>query len=103
MNNFFDFFYDICIIGSGPAGIIVALEYSKSNPGKKILIVEYGFAGQKSRNSLDDSIEIINKQNHHDPYECTNKGFGGTSATWGGRCVMYDEIDFIERDIIGKE
>ena len=63
--------------------------------GKKILIVEYGFSGQKSRNSLDDSIEIINKQNHHDPYECTNKGFGGTSATWGGRCVMYDEIDFI--------
>ncbi len=103
MKNYVDFFYDVCIAGSGPAGIIVALEYSKSNPGKKILIVEYGFAGQKSRNSLDDSIEIINKQNHHDPYECTNKGFGGTSATWGGRCVMYDEIDFIERDIIGKE
>lgn len=103
MSNLLDVIYDLCIIGSGPAGIIVALEYSQLNPGKKILLIEYGSPGPNSTNALDDSIEIINKQNHHDPYECTNKGFGGTSATWGGRCVMYDEIDFIKRDIIGEE
>lgn len=103
VNDRFDVAYDVCIVGSGPAGIILALEYSRLKPGQKILIIEYGDATQKKHNALDDSIEITNKQNHHDPYECTNKGFGGTSATWGGRCVMYDEIDFIKRDIIGEE
>lgn len=103
MNHPLDLVYDVCIVGSGPAGIIVAIEYSRLNPGKKILLVEYGSKGKNVPNSLDDSIKITNKKNHHDPYECTSKGFGGTSATWGGRCVMYDEIDFIERDIIGKE
>ncbi|MEO8112339.1 MAG: GMC oxidoreductase [Ginsengibacter sp.] len=103
VNDRFNLMYDVCIVGSGPAGIILALEYSRLNPGKTILIIEYGGATKSSHNSLDDSIEIINKQNHHDPYECTNKGFGGTSATWGGRCVMYDEIDFTKRDILGEE
>ena len=103
VNDWFDLMYDVCIVGSGPAGIILALEYSRLKPGEKILIIEYGDAAQKKHNALDDSIELINKQNHYDPYECTNKGFGGTSATWGGRCVMYDEIDFIKRDIIGEE
>lgn len=96
--------YDLCVIGSGPAGIITALEFEKLNPRKTILIVEYGAAAySKEKNSLDDSIRLISKQNHHDPYECTNKGLGGTSATWGGRCVMYDEIDFLEREIVGED
>src|ERR1700710_1384899 len=92
--------YDLCITGSGPAGIIVALEYSKLNPEKKVLLVEFGEHSQSAGNKLDDSIVVTNPINHHDPYECTNKGLGGTSATWGGRCVMYDEVDFIDRPIL---
>lgn len=92
--------FDICIIGSGPAGICLALEYSKLEPSKKIVIVEFGKFNMSGGNKLDDSIINSNIVNHHDPYECTNKGFGGSSASWGGRCVMYDEIDFIERDIL---
>ncbi len=94
--------YNVCIVGSGPAGIIVALEYSRLNPDKKVLLVEYGTKGQTGTNSLDDSIEIKNTVNHHDPYECTNKGLGGTSATWGGRCVMYDEVDFLDRPVLAN-
>ena len=93
----FELIYDLCIIGSGPAGIITALEYTRLNPDKKVLLVEYGYEGQTEKNELDDSIEIKNPINHHNPYECTNKGLGGSSLTWGGRCVMYDEVDFIER------
>ncbi|WP_366182410.1 GMC family oxidoreductase [Flavobacterium ovatum] len=93
--------FDLCIIGSGPAGIITALEYSKLNPEKTILLVEYG-KSDTVKNPLDDSIIISNLTNHHPVYECTNKKFGGSSETWGGRCVMYDEVDFIDRPIINN-
>src|ERR1700680_2314874 len=92
--------YDVCVVGSGPAGIIVALDYSRLNPDRKVLLIEYGNKEQAPENELDNSIEIRNRLNHHEPYECTNKGLGGTSATWGGRCVMYDEVDFMNRPIL---
>jgi hypothetical protein len=86
--------YDLCVIGSGPAGMIVALEYQKFQPGHRILLIEFGRDRASAQNPLDASIKIITPKNHHQPYECTNKGLGGSSDTWGGRCVMYDEIDF---------
>ncbi len=95
--------YDLCVVGSGPAGMITVLEYARLNPNKKIALVEYGSEGASTKNALDDSIQIDNLVNHHDPYECTNKGLGGSSATWGGRCVMFDEVDFITRQIVGNE
>lgn len=93
--------YTHCIIGSGPVGITVALELERLCPAARILLIEFGHQGMPARNKLDDSIEVSNLVNHHDPYECTNKGLGGTSATWGGRCVMYDEADFLPRPVIG--
>jgi len=95
--------YDLCIIGTGPAGIILALEYQKLRPQHLVLLIEYGAGRSVSKNSLDDSINIKTPENHHLPYECTNKGLGGSSATWGGRCVMYDEVDFLPRKILGGQ
>jgi hypothetical protein len=94
--------FDLCIVGSGPAGMAVALEHAALRPSSDILLVEFGDDKPSGKNALDDAIEIRNLTNHHGPYECTNKGFGGTSATWGGRCVMYDEVDFIPRPVIGS-
>ena len=91
--------YNLCIVGSGPAGITLALEYQRLQPGSRVLLVEYGTPGGPARNGLDDSVRVESR-NHHPPYECTNKGLGGSSASWGGRCVMYDEIDFLSRDIL---
>jgi hypothetical protein len=96
--------YDLCIVGAGPAGLITALEYAKFNSDKIVLIIEFGSKKNKNiANALDDTVINNNPINHHDPYECTNKGFGGSSASWGGRCVMYDEIDFLQRDVIGDD
>lgn len=71
------------------------------NPKHSVALLEYGHRAQDKHNALDDSIVINNLTNHHDPYECTNKGLGGTSLTWGGRCVMYDDVDFMQRPILG--
>lgn len=90
--------FDICIIGSGPAGMIVALELERLAPQRRILLLEYGYPGIGPVNALDESIEVSDLVHHHRPDECTIKGLGGTSATWGGRCVMYDEADFIPRE-----
>jgi len=95
-----DTMFDLCVIGSGPAGMITVMEYMEKNPKNKVLLVEFGFPGSPRKNSLDESIEIRMPENHHEPYNCTNKGMGGTSHTWGGRCVMYDEIDFLKRPSI---
>jgi choline dehydrogenase-like flavoprotein len=92
--------YNLCVIGAGPAGIITVLEYAKLNPNHRIVLIEFGSPNDPVQNSLDESIEIVDLSNHHPVYECTNKGLGGTSLTWGGRCVTYDEVDFIDRPIL---
>jgi hypothetical protein len=95
-----DVIFDLCIVGTGPAGIILAFEYARNNPDKKVALIEYGDETLGATNALDESIQVNDPINHHPPYECTNKGLGGTSATWGGRCVNYDLVDFIDRKII---
>ena len=93
--------YELCVVGAGPAGIIVALEYARRRPDHRVLLVDYGAPGAPVRNDLDDRIGVRNPVNHHTPYECTNKGLGGSTASWGGRCVMYDRGDFLPRPVIG--
>lgn len=99
-NSFSQQTYDVCVVGAGPAGIISALEYARLNPSRTVLLVEYGMNRQPVTNGLDDSVRVENTLNHHPPYECTNKGLGGSSATWGGRCVTYDEVDFMSRPVL---
>ena len=94
--------YDVCIVGTGPAGLPLALELSRIQPTWRVLLVEYG-GSTRTRNDLDESIVIETPTTHHEPGDCTNKGLGGSSLTWGGRCVNYDDIDFMPREIVGDE
>ncbi len=83
--------YDVCIIGSGPAGMTTALELKSS--GLTICLLEAG----------DDS-PLLDWQ--HPPIECggiqirpdsRERTLGGTSATWAGLMAPLDEIDFEPR------
>ena len=85
---------DVCICGSGPAGITLAHALEAS--GRSVCIVESG---------IDKPNEEIQHLN-----DLENVGFplrprfvnrlrmiGGTSNLWPGRCVCLDPIDFEQR------
>jgi len=89
--------YDVCVVGTGPAGITLARKLSAT--GQIVLLLEAG--------GLDYS-----KQSQ-DFYECETVGhnawpkfsrlryFGGTSNHWSGRCRPFDSSDFNPREING--
>jgi choline dehydrogenase-like flavoprotein len=87
--------FDVCVVGSGPAGLAVAL--SLGQRGFSVIVLESG--GDKTVAScIDDDFSIVNGDTHAPLHVATREGLGGTSVAWGGLCVPYDEIDFVARD-----
>lgn len=88
-------YYDICIIGSGPASAFVANEISST--GKRIVIVESG--SDLLNTDITNTIDI------HDSNISGSTNFGmptqtgGASNLWGGWLVRMNKIDLIERPI----
>lgn len=82
--------YDYYIVGSGPAGIVLALELEKSN--KKILIIESG-----GHNEINlETSPVIGLGHYSGTYWNHHwiRMYGGTSAIWGGQMAPLDERDF---------
>lgn len=88
--------FDITIIGAGIASLSLLEELVKDK-NLKIALIEAGNKLEARRKN--DHIS----QWHHLLGECSNSGFGGTSKTWGGRCVDYNEVDFINRNCIAAD
>jgi choline dehydrogenase-like flavoprotein len=85
---------DVCIVGAGPVGLALAFELEKL--GLTVLLLE---AGPKGREGAVEAGAISFANAHHaSPMAATHQGIGGTSALWGGRCVAYDDLDFVQRD-----
>jgi len=90
--------YDVCVIGSGPAGLVMSLELAKS--GLSVLLVESGSEQYDiNAQSLSDA-KIINSVSHSVMKDAVWRGLGGTSLLWGGRCVPFDDIDYEVRDYV---
>ena len=91
--------YDVCIVGSGPAGAFAAYELSKS--GINVAVVE---AGGKNLDVRTDNIVDVENSNFN-----TNINFGfsqqlgGTSNLWSGGLARFYSIDMIERKKFGFE
>ena len=82
--------YDSYVIGSGPAGITLALELAKAN--KTVLIFESGTATD-ARDDMPNAIGYghfgVRHWNRH-----SVRALGGTSRIWNGQCVTLMERDF---------
>jgi choline dehydrogenase-like flavoprotein len=88
---------EVVVVGSGPMGIVVALELA--DKGHQVLLVESG--GLR----FDQATQELSRQAGNDPWHvpstlAVRRQVGGTSATWGGRCVPFDRIDFEPRPAV---
>lgn len=93
--------FDLCIVGSGPAGLTLALEAEAR--GLSVLIVEAGGARPCRRGEpVFDEAEILDPERHAPLGTTTSQAFGGTSWLWGGGCVPLDPIDFEPRSFVAE-
>jgi choline dehydrogenase-like flavoprotein len=76
----------------------LALEFERL--GRAVLVLESGAVTDGPIESDASKAEIVDP-NRHAPMEiAVVRALGGTSWTWGGRCVAYDEVDWLDRDFV---
>ena len=86
---------DVVVVGAGPVGLKCALDLADS--GLDVLLVESGTAGRDAGAQALSGAEIANMGSHAPMDLAVQRGFGGTSALWGGRAVPFDRQDFETR------
>jgi choline dehydrogenase-like flavoprotein len=82
--------YDVCIVGSGPAGLITCAELA--DLGARVCVLESG--GEK-RDSLHDALKEVETFGLPIRPASRERVFGGTSSTWSGVSAPFDDIDFM--------
>lgn len=86
---------DLCVVGSGPAGLALALAFDGT--GRRVLVLESGGFER------DPEVqELYRGTNVGRPYfdldDCRQRQFGGSSNCWAGLCRPLDPDDFEARD-----
>tara|TARA_X000000950_G_C13826058_1_gene624089 strand:- start:57 stop:1475 length:1419 start_codon:yes stop_codon:yes gene_type:complete len=92
--------FEFVIIGSGVAGISLAIELEKLN--KKILLIE---AGEKefSENSQDFYKGTVLGDKYYNLKDARLRMFGGSSNHWAGWCKSLDDYDFNNKNYINNK
>ncbi|MFD1467602.1 GMC oxidoreductase [Hymenobacter caeli] len=86
---------DVCIVGSGPAAISLALRLD-GTPLRVVMLAGGGWAETVA--SQDLYRGSVWPAGSHEPLEENRRRqFGGTSAAWGGRCIPFEPLDFKAR------
>jgi len=85
----------ICVVGTGPVGLALALELERA--GHNVLLLESGDRGPTVGAQALSDAEIDNPASHVPMDIAVQRSLGGTSNLWGGRCVPFAPIDFEQR------
>lgn len=87
--------YDVCIIGSGPAGLTVARELASA--GLRLCVLESG--GRRTTRAGDALREVHSDGIRIKPYS-RERVLGGASTTWGGLGATLDPVDMSARPFL---
>lgn len=90
--------WNLCIVGTGPVGMAMALECERL--GLEVLVLEAGESAVNPSGAEASHAEIVDPDRHAAMEIAVCRALGGTSWTWGGRCVPYDDIDWLPRDFV---
>ena len=95
-NPFKDRSWDICICGTGPAGMTLALKLSKNF---KVCLLEGGglYFTEESQSLYKGEVT---GEDYADLDQIRFRQFGGSSVAWGGTCRPLDEKDFKKRPLV---
>jgi len=88
----------LCIVGAGPAGISLALQFRGTDV--EVLLVAGGKRDHDEATQRLYAGEVADAAMHSPVTEFRHRQLGGASATWGGRSMPFDPIDFETRDWI---
>jgi choline dehydrogenase-like flavoprotein len=86
---------DVCVIGAGPVGIVLALELARL--GRSVLLLESGGLNVSDNAQGLADAAILNRRTHVGMDIAVARRLGGASNLWGGRCVAMEDYDFTAR------
>jgi choline dehydrogenase-like flavoprotein len=86
---------DICVVGTGAAGMTVALELDGTD--QTICLIESGGFGADEETQALYDVEVVGHPVRKD-FMSRARYFGGTSNLWAGRNMRLSTLDFSARD-----
>jgi choline dehydrogenase-like flavoprotein len=89
---------DVAVVGSGPAGIVLALELAAA--GLDVVMLESGEKKFSSVVQAAAEAELADDDRHAPMSTAVRRQVGGATTVWGGRCVPLDPIDFEDRPFV---
>lgn len=85
---------DVCVAGSGAAGLALASEFASSS--YSVLLLEGG--GLQPESALDELLDCEIEGHAFEGFRTGRaRVFGGATTLWGGQALPLDDIDFEQR------